>query len=73
MLNNHANRILRIQEVQQKIGVARSTLYDWRDPRSPRFDETFPNPIKLGGNSVGWISEEVDEWIYRRALSRKQI
>ncbi|MEA9428377.1 AlpA family phage regulatory protein [Aeromonas caviae] len=51
--------------------MARSTLYDWSDPRSPRFDETFPKPIRLGGNSVGWINEEIEDWIYRRAASRK--
>lgn len=71
MLNNDSCRILRMREVQCKIGVARSTLYDWSDPRSPRFDETFPKPIRLGGNSVGGINEEIEDWIYRRAASRK--
>jgi prophage regulatory protein len=73
MLNNESCRILRMREVQLKIGVARSTLYDWSDPRSPRFDKTFPKPIKLGGNSVGWINGEIEDWICRRAASRKNI
>jgi predicted DNA-binding transcriptional regulator AlpA len=29
----------------------------------------FSRPIALGDRAVGWIEEEVDAWIYRRALA----
>ena len=56
-------RILRHRDVQAKIGVARSTIYDWINPKSPRFDVAFPKPVKIGLNSVGWLESEIDNWI----------
>ncbi|MBS0590380.1 MAG: AlpA family phage regulatory protein [Proteobacteria bacterium] len=26
----------------------------------------FPNPIRLGGCTVGWLTYEVDEWLARQ-------
>lgn len=56
-------RILRHRDVQAKIGVARSTIYDWINPKSPRFDVAFPKPVRIGLNSVGWLESEIDNWI----------
>ena len=56
-------KIIRIKDVVSMIGVARSTIYDWINSESPRFDSTFPKPIKLGKNSVGWIQHQLIEWI----------
>lgn len=50
-------RILRLKDVIEKTGLARSTIYKYVDAG------TFPKPISLGGRSVGWIDSEVDEWI----------
>lgn len=46
-------RILRKREVLEAIGIASSTLYDWLNPRSRRYDPTFPRQIRLGRMSVG--------------------
>ena len=56
-------KIIRIKDVVSMIGVARSTIYDWINSESPRFDSTFPKPIKLGKNSVGWIQHQLIVWI----------
>ncbi len=56
-------KIIRIKDVVSMVGVARSTIYDWINSKSPRFDSTFPKPIKLGKNSVGWIQHQLIEWI----------
>lgn len=56
-------KIIRIKDVVSMIGVARSTIYDWINSESPRFDPTFPKPIKLGKNSVGWIQYQLIAWI----------
>lgn len=63
-------RILRIKEVQDRVGFGRSTIYDLINHRSPRFNPHFPVPIKLGVASVGWIESEVSEWILSRATVR---
>ncbi len=56
-------KILRIKDVVSMVGVARSTIYDWINSNSPRYDSTFPKPIQLGKNSVGWIQHQLVDWI----------
>ncbi|MFW2133676.1 helix-turn-helix transcriptional regulator [Ectothiorhodospira haloalkaliphila] len=58
--------ILRIREVTGVLGVSRSTVYDYMDPRSPRHDPTFPRPVRLGRAAVGWIQSEILEWLASR-------
>ena len=50
--------ILRRRQVEQKTGLARSTIYDRMKAG------VFPKPIQLGNSRVvGWIESEVDEWL----------
>ena len=52
--------ILRLPAVKQRTGLSRSTIY-------LRVAEgTFPRPVSLGGRSVGWLENEVQEWLQRR-------
>ena len=46
--------------VEKKVGKSRQQI--WRDIRA----ETFPAPIELGPNSVGWYADEIDEWLASR-------
>ncbi|AYZ51711.1 MULTISPECIES: AlpA family phage regulatory protein [Enterobacteriaceae] len=59
-------RILRIRAVVNKTGIARSTIYDWINPKSPRYDPTFPKQRRLGMQSVGWLESELDAWLLER-------
>ncbi|HDO1358892.1 TPA: AlpA family phage regulatory protein [Aeromonas veronii] len=63
---NKPVRILRLKDILFKVNVARSTLYDWMNERSPRHDPTFPKRVKIGIKSVGWLEDEVDSWILSR-------
>lgn len=65
-------RILRLNTIVIKTGIARSTIYDWLNPKSPRYDSSFPKPRKLGKQSVGWLESEIDGWINERAQSTKE-
>ena len=51
-------RVLRLPRVQTR-GLARSTIY------VRVADGSFPQPIRLGARTVGWIESEVDQWITR--------
>ncbi|MEX9601704.1 helix-turn-helix transcriptional regulator [Providencia rettgeri] len=62
-------KILRIPAVIAKIGVKRSTIYDWLNPKSKRYDPTFPKQLKLGKQSVGWKEVELDEWLLQREIA----
>ncbi|MFG8563384.1 helix-turn-helix transcriptional regulator [Pseudomonas paraeruginosa] len=64
-------RVLRIKQVQDRLGLGRSTIYDRLNPNSPRFDSSFPKPFRLGGTSVGWLEADVVEWIQRKVLNVK--
>ena len=59
-------KILRMRAVAAKLGIARSTIYDWLNAKSPRHDPAFPKPYPLGKLSVGWLESELDEWILKR-------
>ncbi|MDM5087938.1 AlpA family phage regulatory protein [Aeromonas bestiarum] len=57
------DRVIRLKELLRLIGLSRSTVYDRNNPKSKRFDPSFPRPIKLGAASVGWSLNEVMAWI----------
>ncbi|CAD7520783.1 MULTISPECIES: AlpA family phage regulatory protein [Aeromonas] len=63
-------KVLRIDDVTQKTGLARSTIYDRIDKKSPRYDSSFPKRIKLGLAAVGWFEHEIDAWLYAQASMR---
>ncbi|WP_129505044.1 AlpA family phage regulatory protein [Aeromonas veronii] len=39
---NNTIKVLRIKDLMSKIGMARSTIYDRINPKSPRYDSSFP-------------------------------
>ena len=62
--------ILRRHEVEARTGLSRSTIY----LRCSQAQGTFPRPISLGGRAVGWIEDEVENWLQEQvASSRKAI
>jgi prophage regulatory protein len=66
--------ILRRRDLEARLKLSRSTIYEKINPDSPRYDATFPKPIRLGnGSAVGWIEDEVEIWLRGRIeASRKQ-
>ena len=55
-------RFLRIDEVIDKVGLSRPTI--WRLERAGE----FPRRRQLGRNSVGWVEEEVEKWMQSRVV-----
>ena len=50
-------RVLRFRTVRDRTGLSRSTI--WRLERRG----TFPKHRRISLNAVGWLEEEVDQWI----------
>ena len=51
------DRIVRLREVAEIVGLARSTIY-------LRIKEgSFPKPISLGKRSVGWKESQITAWL----------
>ncbi|TEP24807.1 AlpA family phage regulatory protein [Pseudomonas aeruginosa] len=67
---NGSTRVLRMRHVIVQLGISRSAVYDWMDPKSPRYDSTFPKPIRLGKSSIGWLSTDIENFIASRIAWR---
>jgi len=52
-----ARRVMRLPEVEHVTGKTRVTIY--RDELAGR----FPTRVKLGRNSIGWYSDEIEAWL----------
>lgn len=57
---NVQSAILRRPQVCEVTGLSYATI--WRKERAGQ----FPQRVKLGANSVGWIASEVDSWLRER-------
>lgn len=57
------NSIVRMPDLCKMLGISRSAAYAKMQPSSQYFDPRFPNRIKVGERSVGWILGEVVEYI----------
>lgn len=64
-------KIIRRKQVEELIALSRSAIYDKLSPTSPRFDPSFPRPINLGLNAVGWIESEILDWLQTRITASR--
>ena len=62
-------QILRYSATARKCGVSRMTLWRWATQRE-YVDMGFPKPIPLGANSVGFIEEEIENWLTEQTAKR---
>ena len=53
-------RVLRQNQVIDRVGLSKSTM--WRLIKVGQ----FPKPLSLGPRAVGWVEEEIDQWISSR-------
>jgi prophage regulatory protein len=56
--------VLRRKAVEAKTGHSTSTIYERMAAGA------FPRPIKLGARAVGWLEEEIDEYLAQRIAER---
>lgn len=48
--------VLRMKDLPRFVGLSRTAIYKQVK------DGTFPRPVSLGGNAVGWRIEELKQW-----------
>ncbi|NTW87789.1 MAG: AlpA family transcriptional regulator [Desulfobulbaceae bacterium] len=58
-------RIIRKPELLNMVGLSDPTI--WRLEK----DGKFPKRLRLGGNSCGWLENEVNGWLSERASARR--
>ena len=54
-------RLLRLSEVEARIGLKKSAIYAGMAAKS------FPAPVRLGNRCVAWHEAEIDAWIASRS------
>ena len=52
-----ADRIIRIKELIDMVGLSRTTIWRMENYGS------FPKRVSLGANSVGWKLSEINQWL----------
>ncbi len=57
-------RLLRIDQVIERIGVSRTTIHRLRR------DSQFPKPVTIRGRTIAWPEADIDDWIRRKAADR---
>lgn len=59
-------KLLRLMQVMDCTGLARSTIYKLMDEKS------FPKQVSLGARSVAWVENEVQDWIKDKVDNRER-
>jgi len=54
------NKILRLPAVKEQTGLSRSTIY------LQISRDKFPAPISLGDRAVGWLEEDINNWLEQK-------
>lgn len=58
-------RILRLPEVCQRLGVGTTTIWRWAK------QGTLIPPVRIGQRSVGWRESDLNDWIKGRQEARR--
>jgi prophage regulatory protein len=61
---HRTSRIIRKPALAERIGVHHMTIWRWCK------SGTFPKPVRLGANSIGWYEHEIEEWLNNRSRER---
>jgi len=60
------HRILRRRDVEEMVGLKRSSLY------AAIAAGSFPRPVQLTPGAVGWRLEEIEAWIQSRPTTEPE-
>ncbi len=58
-----AMRFLRLHDLIERLGISRATVYRWEK------DGLLPPRRQIGPNAVGWLENEIDEFIRGRPVA----
>lgn len=63
-------KLISLKQVSLYTGLSRTTIYELLNPKSKYFDATFPKQVNLTLNRVGWVAQEVNDWILLKVSQR---
>ncbi len=59
-------RILKLPAVIERVGLSRSSIYAYAARGQ------FPKPVPVGEKAVGWLENEIENFLTQRAEARTQ-
>jgi prophage regulatory protein len=62
--------VIKLPQLTKMVAQCKSMVYLKINPKSRYFDKNFPQPIRLGPNSIGWLLSDV--LIYIRSLKKNE-
>lgn len=63
-------KILKIDEVLKMTSLSRATHFAKLNEKSKSYDPDYPKPLKLGARSVGYVEQEVINWLQAKMEAR---
>lgn len=60
-------RIVRFAQLGEQYGIGWCRMQIDREERAGR----FPRRVRIGRNTVGWVADEIEEWLAQRAAERE--
>ena len=60
-----SHKILRLPKVKERVGLSRSTIY------LKIAKGEFPQSISLGERAVGWLEEDIDNWLNEKIITNR--
>ena len=61
------DRLLRRREVEQMVGLSRTSIYRLMDSGD------FPHPIRVGPRAVRWRLRDIEQWMSERPLTTGKV
>jgi prophage regulatory protein len=73
--HQQTSTILRLRQVEARIGLCRSSIYARMSRGGKQFDPLFPRPISLSSSTcrrsaIGFFQHEIDLWLAQRSAAR---
>ena len=65
-MEHHTMRMLSFDELLPVKGIRYSRSHTYRLIKARR----FPQPVKLGGNCVGFLESEINDWLTSKVAER---
>jgi prophage regulatory protein len=62
-----AKSILRLPAIKARTGLSRATIY------ARMAQGTFPKQVSLGERCVGWIEDQIEEWLTRQIEQGREV
>lgn len=63
--------VIQLSKLVTIISKSRSWVYLKINKKSPHFDPNFPQPVRLGSNSIGWLLSDVQKYV--QSLKKQEV